>query len=96
MHFPLEPHHVTCRAFILVVGPESQSLVPTTMLAKTGRDLQKKKKKIRGIGASDWGGGGVRELLLLLPASGWWADSAETLLRYPVEYSLLYLFCQWY
>ena len=34
-----------CWAFIPVVGPESQSLVPTTMLAKTGRDLQKKKKK---------------------------------------------------
>ena len=45
MHFPLEPHHVTCWAFIPVVGPESQSLVPTTMPAKTGRDLQKKKKK---------------------------------------------------
>ena len=45
MHFPLEPRHVTCRAFILVVGPESQSLAPTTMPAKTGRDLQKKKKK---------------------------------------------------
>ena len=40
--------------------------------------------------------GGVRELLLLLPASGWWADSAEMLLRYLVEYSLLYLFRQWY
>ena len=40
--------------------------------------------------------GGVGELLLLLQVSGWWADSAEMLLRYPVEYSLPYLFHQWY
>ena len=41
-----------------------------------------------GSGASEpVTGGGVRELLLLLPVSGWGADSAEMLLRYLVEYS---------
>jgi hypothetical protein len=39
-----------------------------------------------GLGASEpVTGGSVRELLLLLSEAGWWADSAERLLRYLVE-----------